>query len=101
MRPRLWGTDYPGGGVCGKQGGWACGWGEAIEGVYQRYKTDASVSELVASRDLKKLWDLGMFELQGEKRSVGNKIAYVQFRCCIQTLSHRLCIFSNRPLDHL
>lgn len=34
----------------------------------QRYKTDASVSELVASRDLKKLCDLGLFEPQGEKR---------------------------------
>lgn len=34
----------------------------------QRYKTDANVSEIVASRDLKKLCDLGLFEPLGEKR---------------------------------
>jgi Fic family protein len=34
----------------------------------QRYKTDADVSEVVASRDLKRLCDVGVFEPHGEKR---------------------------------
>jgi len=40
----------------------------AIEDICQSYTADFSVSELVASRDLKKLCDLGLFEPQGEKR---------------------------------
>ena len=34
----------------------------------QRYKSDADVTELVASRDLKRLCDAGLFEPFGEKR---------------------------------
>ena len=43
----------------------------------QRYKADAEVTEIVASRDLKKLCDVGLFEPLGEKRGRYYKAASI------------------------
>ena len=54
MRPRSWGTDYSGGGVCGKPERCGFGAGEATEGVCQRDNAEATVCELAAPASLLK-----------------------------------------------
>lgn len=51
----------------------------------QRYKADAEVTEIVASRDLKKLCDLGLFEPLGEKRGRHYRAAEILKNARIQT----------------